>query len=465
MSSSAYPPMPAILEGSALVEAYVAKTAGSARLATRARSMFPSGITHDARYVEPHGIYVTHTQGSHKWDVDGNEYVDYPGGHGALLHGHGHPEIVQAVQEQIGKGVHYGASSELELEWAAYIQKLVPGAERIRFTNSGTESTQLALRLARAATGRAKIMRLMGHFHGWHDHAASGFLGQFDGSAARGVPEAVAREVVLVPPGDAEAAARRLDDDIAAVILEPTGSIWGQVPVSPDYVRRLRELTSANGTLLIFDEVISGFRCAPGGAQQALGVTADIVSLGKIIAGGLTGAAVTGRADIFAAMDFRQAAAAGVEKVFHMGTFNAAPVTCAAGIACLRLVDSTDACQRAINYGDGLIDALNQMFAEEGVVWVAYGTFGGFHVFLNPEGIDTNRLKIESGQYDRTVMKAPVPAAIPLKLRIGMLLNGVDIQGWPGAPVSAAHTDADRDQTVHAFRQTIHALRQEGDLP
>ncbi|MBT7594270.1 MAG: aminotransferase class III-fold pyridoxal phosphate-dependent enzyme, partial [Gemmatimonadetes bacterium] len=261
------------------------------------------------------------------------------------------------------------------------------------------------------------------------------------------------------------AAAEALDEDIAAVILEPTGSIWGQVPVTPDYVRRLRELTAANGTLLIFDEVISGFRCAPGGAQQALGVTADLVALGKIVAGGLAGAAVAGRADVFAAMDFRQAAAAQVEKVFHMGTYNAAPATCAAGIACLRLVDSTDACQQAINYGDGLIEALNQVFAEEGVAWVSYGTFGGFHVFLNPEGIDTNRHRIEAGQYDRATLKAPVPAAISLKLRIGMLLHGVDIQGWPGAPVSAAHTEADRDQTVHAFRQTIHALRQEGDLP
>ncbi|MBT5057869.1 MAG: aminotransferase class III-fold pyridoxal phosphate-dependent enzyme [Gemmatimonadetes bacterium] len=463
--SSAYPPIPAALEGSALVAEYAARTAGSARLATRARSMFPSGITHDARYIEPHGIYVTHAEGSHKWDVDGNEYVDYPGGHGALIHGHSHPDIVQAVQEQIGKGVHYGASSELELEWADCIQKLVPGAERIRFTNSGTESTQLALRLARAATGRSKVVRLMGHFHGWHDHAASGFLGQYDGSAARGVPDAVAREVILVPPGDVAAAAEALDEDIAAVILEPTGSIWGQVPVTPDYVRRLRELTAANGTLLIFDEVISGFRCAPGGAQQALGVTADLVALGKIVAGGLAGAAVAGRADVFAAMDFRQAAAAQVEKVFHMGTYNAAPATCAAGIACLRLVDSTDACQQAINYGDGLIEALNQVFAEEGVAWVSYGTFGGFHVFLNPEGIDTNRHRIEAGQYDRATLKAPVPAAISLKLRIGMLLHGVDIQGWPGAPVSAAHTEADRDQTVHAFRQTIHALRQEGDLP
>ena len=463
--TTAYPPMPAVLEGSALVEAYMARTTGSARLAERGRTLFPSGITHDARYIEPHGIYVTHTEGSHKWDVDGNEYVDYPGGHGALLLGHSHPEVVQAVTEQVSKGVHYGANSELELEWAELIQKLVPGAERVRFTNSGTEATMLSLRLARAATGRPKIMRLTGHFHGWHDYAASGFLGQFDGGPARGVPEDVARSVVLAEPGDLTEAERLFDDDIAAVILEPTGSIWGQVPLAPEYVRGLRELTAKRGALLIFDEVISGFRCSPGGAQQALGVTADLVSLGKIVAGGLAGAAVTGRADVLEGMDFRRAATEGAEKVFHMGTYNAAPTTCAAGIAGLRLVATTDACQRAINYGNGLIDALNEMFAAEAVSWIAYGTFGGFHVFLNPEQITTDRQRIESGEHDRATMKTAVPPAVSLKLRIGMLLNGVDIQGWPGAPISAAHTDADRDQTVEAFRQTIYALRREGDLP
>ena len=128
-------------------------------------------------------------------------------------------------------------------------------------------------------------------------------------------------------------------------------------------------------------------------------------------------------------------------------------------------MDTTDACQRAINYGNGLIDALNEMFAAEAVSWIAYGTFGGFHVFLNPEQITTDRQRIESGEHDRATMKTAVPPAVSLKLRIGMLLNGVDIQGWPGAPISAAHTDADRDQTVEAFRQTIYALRREGDLP
>ncbi|MEE2658297.1 MAG: aminotransferase class III-fold pyridoxal phosphate-dependent enzyme [Candidatus Latescibacterota bacterium] len=462
--SSSYPPIPVELENSPLVEAYCNKTPGSAALAERAHGLFPSGITHDARYIEPYGIYVTHADGSRKWDVDGNEYVDYPGGHGALLFGHNPPEILRAVQEQLGKGMHYGASHELEVEWAQWIQRLVPCAERVRFTNSGTESTHLALRLARAATGRPKIMCFIGHFHGWHDYVTSGFAGHFDGSAARGVPEEVARSVVLAPPNNLAAVERLLDKDVAAIILEPTGSVWGQVPLAPEYVQGLRQLTTERGSLLIFDEVVTGFRCSRGGAQQALCVTPDLTTLGKIVSGGMPGAALAGKKQVFAALDFRRSSARDEEKVAHMGTYNAAPATCAAGIAALRMVQETDAVDRAIAYGDGLIEALNVMFAEEGVSWIAYGTYGGFHVFLNPEGIATDRHRIEAGEHAFETLKAQVPSAVRLKLRVGMLLHGVDIQGWPGAPVSAAHTDADREQTVEAFRQTIRALHAEGDL-
>jgi glutamate-1-semialdehyde 2,1-aminomutase len=147
-----------------------------------------------------------------------------------------------------------------------------------------------------------------------------------------------------------------------------------------------------------------------------------------------------------------------------MGTFNAAPTTAAAGVAALELIRSTDACGQAIAYGDKLIDSLNEMFNEENVSWISYGTYGGFHVFLNPENISTTRQRIEAGEHSHDTLKAPVVPALRMKLRIGVLLHGVDIQGWPGAPVTAAHSDADLVHTVEAFRQTIRLLREEGDL-
>ena len=199
-------------------------------------------------------------------------------------------------------------------------------------------------------------------------------------------------------------------------------------------------------------------------SQQAYGITPDMATLGKIIAGGMPGAAVVGRRDILAGMDFRQAAQDGTEKIFHMGTFNATPPTCAAGITALDIVRDTNVCQQAIDYGDALINGLNEMFTAEGVAWIAYGTFGGFHVFLNPQQITTNRAEIEAGVHSYATLKAPNDPALAMKVRLGVLLHGVDIQGWPGSPVSAAHTPEDREQTIDAFRQTIGLLREEKAL-
>lgn len=449
-----------------LFDRYIEKTPTSARLANEARETFPSGITHDVRYIEPHGIYVTHACGSRKWDVDGNEYVDYPGGHGALLLGHVHPAVTKAIQDQVPRGTHYGACHELELQWGQLIKKMVPCAERVRPTNSGTEATLLALRLARAFTQRSKILRFIGHFHGWHDHVSFNVTSHFDGTPTPGVLHEIAENTVIAPPWDWEATRQIIEqhDDIAAVIIEPTGSTWGQVPIAPRLIRSLRDLTAKRDILLIYDEVISGFRCAPGGAQEALGVVPDLASLGKIVSGGMHGAAVVGREDVMNLLDFRAAAAGNFEKVFHQGTYNAMPTSCAAAVAALEIIRTTDACERAISYGRSLQDALNKVFAEEEVPWVSYGTYGGFHVFLNPDQIDVNRDEIETGTMNYETLRPKLQPGLINKIRVGCLLHGVDIQPWPGAPVSAAHNDEDREITAEAFRQTIRMLKEEGDI-
>jgi glutamate-1-semialdehyde 2,1-aminomutase len=285
-----------MLSNSRILSAYRARTPGSAELAREAATLFPSGVTHDSRHLEPYGVYVQRAQGPHKWDVDGNKYVDFYGGHGALLLGHGHPAVTAAVAAALADGTHFGASHPRELAWARALQILVPSAERVRFTSSGTEATLMAVRLARAFTGRPVLLRFQGHFHGWHDHMAAGYTSHFDGSATPGVLAEVAAHSILVPPNDLPALKAALArGDVAAAILEPTGSSFGQVPIDAEFLRELRRLTEEAGTLLIMDEVVSGFRATKGGAQGAYGVRPDLSSYAKILAGGLPGAAVAGR--------------------------------------------------------------------------------------------------------------------------------------------------------------------------
>lgn len=451
---------------SPLLQAYLRRTPGSARLYEEARRTFPSGVTHDSRYLEPHPLFVERAAGSRKWDVDGHEYVDYTGGHGALLLGHNHPAVVEAVQQQVVRGSHYGACHELELRWGQLVQRLMPAAECVRFTSSGTEATLLALRLARAYTGRPKILRFHGHFHGWNDHMAFGVSSHFDGTPTPGVLAEVARNVVLAPAGDVAATRQALDDhpDLAAAIIEPTGASWGQVPVLPDFLHALRELTESRGVLLIFDEVISGFRCAPGGAQEAFGIRPDLITLAKILAGGYPGGAVAGQREIMAALDFQAAAAAGREKIAHQGTFNANPVSAAAGIATLNIVATTDACQRASDYAARLRAALNRVVREASIAWAVYGSFSGFHIFTNPQGLDISAADIDAGRVDYRVLKVAPRKSLAMKLRVGMLAHGVELFSWLGGPTSAVHTDEDLERTVEAFSRTIALLKHEGEV-
>ena len=450
------------LESSPIVEAYRARTRESAALASDAAAQFPSGITHDSRHLRPYGVFINRAQGARKWDVDGHEYVDYFGGHGALLLGHGNAEVLAAVHQAIDQGTHFGSNHRQELAWASVVQRLIPTADRVRFTASGTEATHLALRLARAFTGRNKVIRFLSNFHGWHDHMTSGYSSHYDGSPTSGVLISVAESIVLLPPGDIDAVRHVLseDTDIAAVILEPTGAGFGMVPVDGKFLNELREVTEQHKVVLIFDEVVTGFRVSPGGAQAHFDVRPDLTTLAKILAGGLPGAAVVGNREILDALDFDAAPASGREKIQHQGTYNANPISAAAGAAALSIIETTDACQQANAYGERLRDCLNQLFTEKDVPWAAYGTFSGFHIFTN-----SNNLNINPEAFDPTVIDWQElknnPAGLSHKLRLAMLINGVDITGWPGGTISAVHTDTDLEQTVDAFRESIRMLRAE----
>jgi glutamate-1-semialdehyde 2,1-aminomutase len=454
-----------MLSNSRITAAFREKTPGSAALAKQAGELFPSGITHDSRYIEPYGLYIERAQGPHKWDVDGNRYVDFFGGHGALILGHRNPAVTQAVSEAFGAGTHFGASHPREILWARAIQRLVPSAERVRFTSSGTEATLMAVRLARAFTGRETLIRFQGHFHGWHDHMASGYSNHFDGSPTPGVLQGVADKAVLLPPNDIAAVRDVLTNnrDVAAVILEPTGSSFGQHPIGAAFVQELRRLTEQHGVLLILDEVVTGFRVSPGGAQTAFGVRPDLSSFAKIVAGGLPGAAVAGRKDILDQLDFAVAQRTGREKIQHPGTFNANPVSAAAGTAALTVIAETDACEHASRTAAALRASLNEVLEAEAVPWAVYGTYSGFHTFLNPRGAP-----IRPSSFDPTVptlddLKAQSKALVN-KLRLALLVQGVDVNGRIGGFLSATHTEADIAHTAEGFRQAIRMLKQEGEL-
>ena len=452
------------LSNSAIVAAYREKTPSSAELAGQAAQSFPSGLTHDARYLRPYGIYVERAEGAHKWDVDGNEYVDYFGGHGALLLGHNHPRVLAAMHAALDDGTHFGAGHALELRWAQAVQKLVPCAERVRFTSSGTEATLIAIRLTRAHTGKSKIIHFATHFHGWHDHVTSGYSSHFDGAPTAGVLPGVAEHSILLAPGDTDAVAAALaEGDVAAVILEPTGSTFGLVPVDPDHLAVLSELTSKHDTLLVFDEVVTGFRVSPGGAQAALGVVPDLATFAKILAGGLPGGAVAGRKDILDLLDFEVSARKGREKIAHAGTFNANPVSAAAGVTALDIIATTDACEKANTYAATLRKRLNEVIEAEGVAWAAYGTYSGFHVFTNTRKRPITPSEFDPFHYGYEELKANPPEALT-KLRLAMLVNGVDITSWPGGTVSAALDEDDLEKTVAAFRQSLVMLKSEEEV-
>ncbi len=455
----------AALTNSHIETEYRARTPGSAKLYKQACKAIPAGLTHDSRTLSPYPIYGQRAAGPRKWDVDGNEYVDYFGGHGALLLGHAHPAVVEAVQQQVAQGTHWGSSHALEVRWAELVQRLIPCAERVRFTASGTEASHLALRLARAFTGKPKVVRFVGHFHGWHDQVTAGSMSHYDGSVPAGILPALVEQTILLPAEEA-AVAETLGsrDDIAAVILEGSGASWGAVPLPRTFLQSLRAVTKARDIVLILDEVITGFRWSRGGAQARFGVTPDMCVLAKIVAGGLPGGAVAGAKDIMDQLDLQAAAAAGREKIGHQGTFNSNPLCAAAAVATLSIVEREEVCADAEATAGQIRIGMREILAEEGVPWGVYGDASAFLIFQNPNGLHIDPKTFDPLRYGFKELKGTRSARQSNRLRIAMLANGVDIMGAPGGLVSAAHGADEVARTLEAFRTSVRWLKAERDI-
>ncbi|MGH2614440.1 MAG: aspartate aminotransferase family protein, partial [Thermomicrobiales bacterium] len=321
-----------------IIQDFAERFAGSLAMHERSRRVIPGGITHDGRYLKPFPPSIARAQGAYKWDVDGHRLIDYVMGHGSLLFGHNDPEILAAMQAQLPQGTHFGAGHEGEVRWAEEVSRLVPSAEQVKFTGSGTEATLLAIRVARSFTGKPTIIKLEGHFHGWHDYLLKGERPPFEAVSSPGIPQEVMATIAVVPSDDLGMLEERLaQGDVAALILEPSGGSWGMIPLPDGYLQAARDLATRYGAVLIFDEVITGFRWAPGGAQERFGVTPDLTTMAKIVAGGMPGGALAGKRDIMEMLAFKDDAEWNTKrKVRHQGTYNASPVAAAAGTACLQ---------------------------------------------------------------------------------------------------------------------------------
>ena len=439
-------------------ERFREKFAASEDWHTRGRELFAGGITHQTRFTSPFAVYIEHGDGPRKFDVDGNELIDYVMGNGSLLMGHNPSAVTDAVAAQAVRGTHLGGATTHEIRYAEAVKRLMPNIERVRFTASGTESTYLALRLARAYTGKTKILKFHEHFHGWHDYVTPE-----SGQALGGVPREIL-DTVVVAPVDAAAVDRILseDDDIAAVIVECNGAHYGTFPLmNPDFLQDIRDVTAKHNVIFIMDEVITGFRLSPGGAQARWDLEPDLTTMAKIVAGGQPGAAVGGRADIMELMAFRDDPEwDSVLRVPQGGTYNAQPITVAAGVATLEAIATGEVNARADAMARRLRDGLNEAFIQNEVTGHAHGIASIIHVNLGAEcSCDRDLCNMS---YDE--IYSTMPTEKTRAIRRAMLVNGVDMMGGRAFLVSSSHDEGVIDQTIEAFSQSLKDLRAESAL-
>ena len=332
------------------------------QLFEQSQKVIPGGVNSPVRAFKSVGgvpRFFARGQGSRLWDVDGREYIDYVGSWGPAILGHAHPDVVRAVQEQAALGLSFGAPTELELEMAELLVSLLPGFEKVRLVSSGTEATMSAIRLARGYTGRSKIIKFEGCYHGHADFllvkAGSGAL-TYGNPTSAGVPAEVAAQTLVLDYNDLAGVERTLEkigSEIAAVIVEPVAGNMNLVQPAPGFLEGLRELCSKHGVVLIFDEVMTGFRVGPQGAQGLYGITPDLTTLGKVIGGGLPVGAFGGRADIMGRL-------APVGPVYQAGTLSGNPVAVAAGLATLKATRAPGFYERLAERTLALVEGLGR---------------------------------------------------------------------------------------------------------
>ena len=423
----------------------------SQELFQRAKEVIPGGVNSPVRAFRAVGadpVFIARAEGSRVFDVDGNAYIDYVGSWGPMILGHNHPEVRAALESALRNGTSYGAPTELEVEMAELVVECVPGVEVVRMVNSGTEATMSAIRLARGYTGRDKIVKCEGCYHGHADSllvkAGSGAT-TFGVPTSPGVPADFAKHTLTIPFNDLdalEAVVQDNPDQIACVIVEPVPGNMGCVPPKPGYLEGLRRITQREGIVLIFDEVMTGFRLALGGAQERFGVTPDLTTLGKIIGGGLPVGAYGGRREIMERV-------APVGPVYQAGTLSGNPLATTAGLATLRALRRPGTYEALEEKSRRLCDGLAEIFRRRGVpafhtrvgsMFTAFFQEGPVYDYSTALRSDTELF----GRFFRAMLERGVYLA-PSQFEAGFM--------------SLAHSEEDIDRTLEAADDTLASIQ------
>jgi len=434
-------------------------TTRSELLNEEARKYLPAGASSNVRVHlhEPYPILFKSGEGPRVQDVDGNSYIDYLMSYGALILGHKHPRIVAEIQRQLREGTMLGTTTELEIEVAKLVTSVVPCAEMVTFSNTGTEATMEAVRIARAITGKDKIIKFEGHYHGHHDYVLFSVdspspVSGLEASPTKlpyypGIPDEVSKTVIVAPwnsPASLERILKKHGADVAAVITEPVMANQGIIPPEPEYLKQLRELTIKHDVLLIFDEVLTGFRIAKGGAQELYGVKPDLACYAKAIGGGAPVAAVAGRREIMSMI--------GPGSISFGGTYNANALSLAAAKATLQtlLENDGEAFRKMTDIGSKLKQGLTETFRA-----------AGYHVVINAVGplLSIYFTKLRKVSSYRQAIQTDIEKY--KRFRDEMLKHGVYMHpdGLERLLLSAVHTEREVEETIKATEESLKALR------
>ncbi|MHC1585426.1 MAG: glutamate-1-semialdehyde 2,1-aminomutase [Candidatus Syntropharchaeia archaeon] len=415
----------------------------SEKLFKRAKELLPGGVSSPVRAIDPFPFYTESARGSKIRDVDGREYIDYCMAYGPLILGHAHPSVANAVREQLEKGWIYGTPVEKEIELAEKIIRYYPGIEMLRFVNTGTEATMGALRVARGFTGRNKFIKIEGGFHGAHDSvlvkAGSGAT-TLGTPNSLGVPEDFTKNTLQIPFNDIEALSevvRKYRGEIGAIILEPVLGNVGPILPEDGYLREVRRITEEEGIVLIFDEVITGFRLGMGGAQERFGIVPDITVLGKIIGGGFPIGIFGGKKEI---MELISPSG----KVYQAGTFNGNPFSLTAGIAVVKVLERDNVHEKLEKKGEELRKALWDIIKDKDLGYSVGGIASMFKVFFGnlPRNYQ-EALKCDKDGY--------------LSFFKRMLDSGIFLppSQFETNFISIAHSDEDIERTIEAYSENL----------